>query len=136
LNPDTGRSDPADETRGGNSILEKIEDHCEGPNLHADWDRIQPSLGTQASDPMLGMARAVPKTSGPVEGFAAEWASDTVMAAHSAFTGLTFSGACGGHWLVHFANHSQYLTDENGLKQKQLAKAGARLAELLNNIWQ
>jgi S1/P1 Nuclease len=133
VNPDTGRNDAADETRGGNSILERIEEHCSGPNLHTDWDET--SLGSHASDAMLGMARAVPNTSGPVEGFAAAWASDTVVAAHSAFTGLTFSGACNGHWLVHFANHGQYSSDENALKQKQLVKAGARLAQLLNTIW-
>ncbi len=110
VNPDIGGgSDPADETRGGNSILERIEEHCEGPNLHADWDAIPASFGTQVSDAMLGIARAVPKTPGAVEVFASAWASDTVVAAHSAFAGLAFSGACSGHWLLNFRNYDQYL---------------------------
>src|SRR5437764_1174538 len=80
--------------RGGNSILERIEEHCEGRNLHADWDAIPASLGTSADEAMLNKARTVAKTTGPAEGFAVAWASDTVKAAHSAFEGLTFTGAC------------------------------------------
>jgi hypothetical protein len=84
---------------------------------------------------MLNRARAVTKTAGPVEGFAAAWASHTVKAAHSSFAGLTFTAACNGHWLLHFKDHRQYLGNENTLKEEQLAKAGAHLAELLNAIW-
>jgi hypothetical protein len=135
-NPDLGpTSDPADDTRGGNSILERIEEHCEGRNLHADWDAIPASLGTSADATMLNKARTVAKTTGPAEGFAVAWASDTVKAAHSAFEGLTFTGACNGRWLLHFQNHQQYLMNENTLKREQLAKAGAHLAQLLNTIW-
>jgi S1/P1 Nuclease len=136
VNPDDGGSlDPATETRGGNSIFEKVDNSCKGNNLHTDWDAIPKSLGTSADEAMLTRANGVPKTPGPVEGFAAAWAGDTVIAAHSAFAGLTFTGACKGHWLVHFANRQKYVGDEKKLKLEQLAKGGARLAELLNNIW-
>lgn len=136
VNPDQGRAaDPTTETRGGNSILERIDERCEGANLHADWDAIAASLGTSADEALFNKPRGIAKTPGAAEGFAAAWASDTVKAAHSAFEGLTFAGACNGRWLVHFKDHQQYLANENSLKQEQLAKGGARLAELLNAIW-
>ena len=136
INPDGGGpSDPATETRGGNSILERIDERCEGPNLHAEWDAIPQSLGASANPALLQSARATPKTAGPVEGFAAAWAGETVREAHRAFAGLTFTGACNGHWLLHFADHQKYEQAERDLKEQQLARAGARLAELLNAIW-
>jgi hypothetical protein len=126
----------AEDRRGGNSILERIEDRCEGPDLHADWDAIPGSFGTSANGAFVAAAKAVPRTPSPVENFAAAWASYTVKASHSAFAGLTFTGTCGGHWLVHFKNHDQYASEEETLKHDQIAKAGAHLAELLNAIWQ
>jgi hypothetical protein len=135
IDPDGSRPyDPVTETRGGNSILERVEEHCAGPNLHADWDAIPTSFGTSADQSVLNLAKAVAKTQGLPEGFAATWASDTVEAAQSAFDGLTFTGACNGHWLVHF-NEVHYSDRERELKRTQLAKGGARLAELLNSIW-
>jgi hypothetical protein len=136
INPDAGGpSDPATETRGGNSILERINERCEGPNLHAEWDAIPEPLGVSANPALLQSAGATPKTAGPVEGFAAVWASETIREAHKAFAGLTFTEACNAHWLLHFADHHKYEQAERDLKEQQLARAGARLAELLNAIW-
>lgn len=136
VNPDHGGSvDPQTQTAGGNFIFEHVDQNCKGTNLHSDWDAIPKSLGTSADPAMVDKARAVPPTSGPVADFAAIWASDTVLASHSAFKGLAFTAACKGHWLVHFKNHKTYLTNENKLKRDQLAKGGARLAQLLNTIW-
>jgi hypothetical protein len=133
---DNGRPlDDSTQTRGGNLIFANVNRQCEGRNLHADWDAIPKSYGTSASPTMVRKARAVRPTIGPVETFAAGWASDTVLASHIAFKGLTFTPACDGHWLAHFSNRAKYLKTENALKQRQLAKAGARLAQLLNVIW-
>jgi len=38
-------------------------------------------------------------------------------------------------WSVAFDDHSAYLRSQDAIKRKQLAKGGARLAELLNAIW-
>ena len=85
---------------------------------------------------MVQMAKAVPPTTGPIETWAAAWATDTVMVSHAAFSGVAFSGDVAlGHWLIHFEDRQQYMTDEKKLKRQQLAKAGARLGQLLNAIW-
>jgi hypothetical protein len=38
-------------------------------------------------------------------------------------------------WTVAFDDHTAYLRTQDEIKRKQLAKGGARLAELLNAIW-
>jgi len=72
---------------------------------------------------------------GAIDALAAAWASDTVMVSHDAFKGLIFSKGCQGHWLMKFANRKAYLKNANAIKEVQLAKGGARLAQLLNAIW-
>jgi hypothetical protein len=57
------------------------------------------------------------------------------MAAHDAFAGTEFRQTSSEHWSVTFEDHSAYLSSEDKIKHQQLAKAGARLAELLNAIW-
>jgi hypothetical protein len=54
-----------------------------------------------------------------------------------AFSGVQFAPASNGRgWIVSFVNgRDAYMRDADDLKRKQLAKAGARLAELLNTIW-
>src|SRR5262249_16629680 len=72
LHPDAGTFDKSSATAGGNSINEGHQ------NLHADWDAIPKGFGTSASKAMVGKAKAVPHTTGPLEDWAATWASDTV----------------------------------------------------------
>ena len=58
--------------------------------------------------------------------------------AHEAFMGLTFGPKVDGKWKVSFGDHDQhiaYLRRMDEIKRQQLAKAGARLAEILNTIW-
>jgi hypothetical protein len=38
-------------------------------------------------------------------------------------------------WSVAFVDHVEYLRRQDAIKRQQLAKGGARLAELLNAIW-
>jgi hypothetical protein len=129
VNPDVGNFDENSATAGGNFIN---EGHG---NLHADWDKIPKSLGTNASKATVSQAKAVMPTPESVESWAAAWASETVLASHSAFEGLTFTGTGPHKWSVQFDNSKGYVKNENSLKGRQLAKAGARLAELLNAIW-
>jgi len=66
------------------------------------------------------------------------WATDTIGVAHVAFSGVQFSPDPDNNngWLVSFAKgRDAYMHDADDLKRNQLAKAGARLAELLNAIW-
>jgi hypothetical protein len=48
---------------------------------------------------------------------------------------LQLRGDGARRWTVHFDDHAAYLKNQDSLKREQLAKAGARLAELLNMIW-
>jgi hypothetical protein len=86
VNPDQGTFDKGSETAGGNFISE--EHH---QNLHADWDAIPRSLGDSADQAMVGRARAVPRSVGSLDAWPASWASETVLAAHQAFNGLSFT---------------------------------------------
>jgi hypothetical protein len=67
--------------------------------------------------------------------WAAAWASDTVLAARSAFDGLAFRGDDPRHWRVKLKTPARHVQRENKLKYYQIAKAGGRLAQLLNAIW-
>jgi S1/P1 nuclease len=130
VNPDSGSGlDPNSETAGGNKIS---DGHT---NFHAEWDAIPAALGRSADPAMVQLARGVTPASGPIEGWAAAWAGDTVIASHSAFAGVAFGPDVPGHWLIHFTDREQYVKDANKLKREQIAKAGARLAQLLNTIW-
>jgi hypothetical protein len=129
VDPDRTGLDPATETQGGNLVIDA------GNNFHTEWDAIPAELGETASPEMVKRAQAVAATAGPIETLAASWAGDTVMASHAAFAGLTFTGAEHGQWEVHFADRAAYWSRQDDLKRDQLAKGGARLAQLLNSIW-
>ena len=132
VNPDQGGKpfDPATETAGGNAILDQ------GQNFHTEWDNIPADLGDNAGAAMVAKARAVPPTIGRVEDFAAAWASDTVRASHDAFAGATFAPTGKPQqWAVTFKDRAAYLSEQDQLKRDQLAKGGARLAQLLDTIW-
>jgi S1/P1 Nuclease len=129
VNPDEGTFDKNSETAGGNSISEGQR------NLHNDWDAIPKRFGTSADAAMVRKAKAVPQINAPLESWAAAWASDTVIASHTAFNGLSFTGTGVHKWSVEFDDMKAYVRAENSLKQDQLAKGGARLSQLLNAIW-
>ncbi len=130
INPDSpGPLDPATETVGGNAIKDEQTD------LHTEWDIIPSDLGRSADSAMVEKARAVPLTAAPLPNLAAIWASESVMASHAAFAGLTFTGAGPQKWLVHFSDHALYLQSQDALQREQIAKGGAHLAQLLNAIW-
>jgi hypothetical protein len=122
-----------DLTHGGNAITQAGGGRS--PNLHAQWDEIPPAFKNAPSKSDIDAAKAVPKTTAPVGDLAAIWASDTVAQSQKAFAGLSFRGAGHQHWNVVFANHATYVAARADLQHAQLLKGGARLAELLNDIW-
>jgi S1/P1 Nuclease len=131
VDPDKDGFDATNETAGGNFI------NYEGqPNLHFYWDEIPKAWGaTTPDDAMMAQARAVAPTTGPLNTWAASWASDTVMKSHDAFAGLTFSAAVNGYWTAQVADKPGYEQKADAIARAQIAKAGARLAQLLNSIW-
>ena len=136
VDPDAAHTiDPATETTGGNSIQDQ------NLNLHHEWDDIPQDIGDAATRELLADARSVPASTGPIESWADAWATDTLLVAQDAFKGLTFeltdppAKPKFNNWMVAFDNHMAYLQRMDAIKRKQLAKGGARLAEVLKTIW-
>jgi S1/P1 Nuclease len=129
VDPDRDGLDASTETTGGNAINFGVQ------NLHSYWDDIPQAWGATPDEAMMGEARAVPPTTGPLNGWAASWATDTVMQSHDAFAGLTFSAAVNGRWTAQAGDQAGYGQNAEKIKRMQLAKGGARLAQLLNSIW-
>jgi hypothetical protein len=133
VDPDMAHKiNPETETSGGNAIQDQ------NINLHHEWDDIPTDIGEAATIELLADARSVPASHGALESWPAAWATDTLLAAHDAFKGLTFKltpPPATIKWTVAFVNHADYLQAMDAIKRRQLAKGGARLAEILNAIW-
>jgi hypothetical protein len=130
VNPDTGTYDPATKTQGGNKILDQ------GKDFHtAEWDAIPANLTAAEFKTGVAQAKLVPPTPGPITAWAAAWASDTVLASHTAFSGLTFGAenTSNGTWPV--TEPTGYSATKASLQETQLVKAGARLAQVLQAIF-
>lgn len=130
VDPDVGTYDPATKTQGGNKILDA------GKDFHTTvWDAIPVSLTAAKFKGAVAQAKLVPVTPGPVTQWAAAWASDTVIASHTAFAGLTFGAEnkANGTWPV--TEPAGYSAAKAALQKTQLVKAGARLAQLLQAIF-
>ena len=134
VDPDQAHAiDETTETAGGNSIKD------ENVTLHGEWDDIPSDIGLRATRELMDGARAVPADDPmSMDGWPALWATDTVLVAHEAFKDLTFGPKADGKWPVSFGGHDKhiaYLHRMDEIKRRQLAKAEARLAEILNTIW-
>jgi len=132
-NPEaTGILDPKTETRRGNSIKDG------STNLHAEWDEVVSSLDpADITIKMMDEARAIQTTPGDMTTWPQIWASDTVVVAHTAFKGITYTHISKPkpHWAARFTNRNGYLATKRKVQAAQLTKAGAHLAQLLNAIW-
>jgi hypothetical protein len=133
VDPDIAHTvDPDTSTIGGNAIRDQ------NVNLHGEWDDIPTDLGDASTRELLAEARAVPPSQGPIENWPTDWATDTIQLARHAFDGLSFQRTEGPprvQWTVSFDDHTAYLWLADIAKRRQLAKGGARLAEILNTIW-
>lgn len=133
VDPDIAHAvDPETATIGGNAIRDQ------NVNLHGEWDDIPTDIGDAATRELLAEARSVAASEGTIESWPAKWASDTIRVSHQAFDGLSFQRSQPPpkvEWTVGFDDHTAYLWLSDLIKRKQLAKGGARLAELLNAIW-
>jgi len=97
------------------------------------WDAIPTDLGEAATAELLSLVRSQPPTQGNVEDWPVAWASDTIIVSHATFAGTRRTSA--GHWSVTFDDVRSLSRFQHAIKRQQLAKAGKRLAELLNAIW-
>ena len=130
VNPDQGAFDPATDTRGGNNITVLAA----GTNLHATWDEVPASLSpANVNAAWIAAARAVARSRGSELEWAPQWASESVVQADLAFQGLKFGPLENARWTVRLP--VTYPGRMNAIKQRQLTRAGARLAQLLQSIW-
>lgn len=130
VDPDAqGGINPATDTVGGNSIYDGDQ------RLHARWDAIPEDLGEAATPALLTRAREIRASAAPLEQRPAEWATDTIQAGKQAFSGLRFARSEPLKWTVIFDDRQAYGMAEDQIKREQLAKGGARLAEVLNALW-
>ena len=134
LDPDAAGAplDPKTATRGGNSIADGTS------NLHAEWDTVAAHLQAQHIDRrVLAEARSIAAdASDPVE-WPEAWASETLLVSRATFEGLVFQSdiAKPGQWRVQFADRFAYFRQKDVLQTRQLIRAGARLAQVLNALW-
>jgi hypothetical protein len=138
VDPDVAHAvEPNSSTIGGNAI------HDQNVNMHGEWDDIPTDIGDAATTELLAVAQSVPPSQGPIENWPADWATDTILMAHHAFEGVSFQhrdpdpppAPQNPQWKVSFDDHTAYLWEADITKRRQLAKGGARLAEILNTIW-
>jgi len=134
VDPDHTTFEPATKTRGGNQLQIGPKDQ-----LHGEWDGIPDAQKLpQFLSEGVAAATTVPATAGPIESWAAQWATESVVASHAAFMGLGFAaevdaGRPSQHWPT--TEPAGYAATRAAIQKQQLVKAGARLAQLLNAIF-
>lgn len=122
------------ETQGGNLLFLGAQ------GLHGYWDQVLSRYG-EAADPEL-LALTVPAPSGPIRGWAEQWANDTFVQSKQAYGPLTygqqksFKGPYGPvtGWPAYYQPAVDYSALRRDLQKTQLAKGGRRLAALLNAL--
>ena len=138
VDPDRSGYQVTQDTAGGN----RLQDHLH--SLHFEWDTAPGELmaGGKPSEALLRAARETPATAGDLETWSSQCATDTLLAGReTAFAGLQFHlnpatspGGKPAGWTLDGAD-AQYVHDAEALKTRQIAKAGARLAQLIEAIW-
>ncbi|MEJ8854916.1 S1/P1 nuclease [Variovorax robiniae] len=129
VDPDEGTFDAKTETHGGNDL------YIGSRKLHAEWDSVPSSLASQPPPAdMMKLARAVPVTAGDLSGWSTAWATETLTKGKVAFDGITYAAedAHHHHAVQLPAGYSKLKAD---VQRQEIAKAGARLAQVLRAIW-
>jgi len=135
VDPTPATYEPTTSTQGGNAITTiQVATNRRIGNLHATWDDIPEALQPSHVDAAwLALAREVPPTPGPMAGWAASWANETLLQARAAVNGLAFGPRNNGRWTVPL--DGRYDDAMAPVKKRQLTEAGARLAQTLQAIW-
>jgi hypothetical protein len=140
IDPDKGGYPTASDTAEGGRLLDA------GRSLHLEWDAIPSAFEVRGSEApqLLQEAAALEPTPGDPDAWPIAWADQSILAGRRvAFAGLRFalrapaSGdaeAGQNYWDVSGADGGYWCSAED-LKYHQLARAGARLAQLLLAIW-
>ena len=142
VDPDQSGYKLGQDTVGGNNIVDDRK------LFHGEWDAPPAGLLQDGapSSALLKKARAVPAMRGDMGTWSAAWASDSVKLAPQVFGGLHFTmrppvvlpGSDVEHspekWDVAGID-AGYQARADRIKEEQIARAGARLAQLLETLW-
>jgi len=131
-NAETG--DNGTPTTGGNWLLLPTQFK---QNLHHRWDQISTALGTKPNAATIASACPIAAASDPSVDTPEKWAAESVAAARTAYSGVTFTrdAAKPTNWDVQFQDQSGYASARTSVQKQRLVRAGARLAAGLNSIW-
>src|SRR5262249_2521378 len=129
VDPDQGVFNPQTETTGGNDLL------IHGQKLHGEWDSVAaPIAADPPSQDTLNQAQAIPLTAGPISGWSTAWATEIIPNGKQAYQGITYSNEdAHNHYQIQVPQG--YNTMKAGIQHDQVIKAGARLAQILKNIF-
>jgi hypothetical protein len=90
---------------------------------------------------LLPQTQQVARDGDRMENWSVIWASDKLKQEPRAFASATFTGIQAGpahrddSWSITFLDHAAYVDARDAVKREQMAKAGARLANVLNAVW-
>ncbi len=137
---DPARIDPATGDKGGNSLF-----FARAAELHAYWDTTLVTRLARGVDDRALAARLEPlrpaswQTAGDFHAWAAAWASDSSRVAVRVYAGIAFGpatvGPKGQLERMQIRLPEGYAERSEPVVAEQLAKAGLRLAALLNAIF-
>jgi hypothetical protein len=131
VDPDINHTiDPSTETAGGNWIHDASNNA-----FHHEWDDTPTDLGDTAPPALVALAKAMPAETDRIENWSVAWATDAIVVAKQAMAGTTYARTGDRKWTVAFADRPAYLRGADAMKRQQLAKAGARLAAIVNAVW-
>ena len=134
INPDLpeNRTRTIMSTRGGNWI------NAGSTNLHALWDAIPSSVVPSAiSDRMHATAMAIRRSSGSPASWPDQWATESLKTSNYVFKNIKLRRDPDNaeRWIAEFDDARRTMAMKAAIQSRQLARAGARLAHVLNEIW-
>lgn len=126
---DPDRAHPALDTVGGNRLMVGRR------SLHSLWDEVPRGVWPAAIDErMVAEARAIAPLPGPADTWPQRWADETLGVARLVLAPLAFEPADGEP--PQWTQRSPDDADQRALVQRrQLLRAGARLAQVLQALW-
>lgn len=137
VDPDQGVFDPKTETTGGNDLLLERPELVKKPRkLHSLWDSVTGAVVKMpVPDSVMTAARAVQPTTGPMDGWSAKWATESLLASKDAFRDLTYEPLDKKAKRYFVVLPDGYRATSASLLRQRAIEAGARLAQILEAIW-
>ncbi|MES1264325.1 MAG: S1/P1 nuclease, partial [Variovorax sp.] len=137
VDPDHDTFDPVTETTGGNDLLLDRPGSVKKPrNLHHEWDSVKGSVVSMpVPAAVIKRAQQVSKTVGQLDGWSTVWATESVLASKSAYKDLTYEPLDEKAKRYLITLPVGYGVEKGKAQRERVVLAGARLAQILSEIW-